>query len=54
MIPGRCLPRRVTLFGDINMDLLRDEVGSLCVVLFLVYVVAFTKFFAVFQRLISC
>ena len=41
------------LFSDINMDLLRDAVGSLCVVLFLVYVVAFTKFFAVFQRLIS-
>ena len=29
------------------MDLLRDAVGPLCVVLFLVYVVAITKFFAI-------
>ena len=41
------------LFSDINIDLLRDAVGSFCVVLFLIYVVAFTKFFVVFLYLIS-
>ena len=43
-----------SLFCDINMDLLRDAVGSFGVVLFLIYVVAFTKFFALFLYFIYC